>query len=117
MVEFILVTAILSTLTLGVIQLALVLHIRNTLLDAAAEGARYAALADRTPEDGAARSRDLVTVALGAGFAEDIRSSAGMYLGHPSVIVTITAPLPLIGPIGPGDGIEVVGHASRENID
>jgi hypothetical protein len=115
-VESLLVTVLLTTLALAVVQLALALHIRNTLLDAASEGARYGALADRGITDGADRARDLVTVALGAGFADDIRATTGTYLGHPAVIVTISAPLPLLGPLGPGDGIEVTGHAAQEAL-
>ncbi|MDQ2661335.1 MAG: pilus assembly protein, partial [Actinomycetota bacterium] len=41
--EFTLVGILLTVLALAVVQLALALHVRNTMLDAAAEGARYAA--------------------------------------------------------------------------
>jgi len=43
------VGALLTVLTLSVLQLGLALHIRNTVQDAAAEGARYGALADKRP--------------------------------------------------------------------
>ena len=65
-VDFVLVGALLTVLTLSVIQLGLALLIRNTVLDAAAEGARYAALADNGLDDGVQRTRDLITAALGA---------------------------------------------------
>lgn len=45
-VEFVLVGALLTLLTVSVLQFALALHVRSTLIDAAAEGARHAALAD-----------------------------------------------------------------------
>jgi len=39
------------------------------LVDCAAEGARYAALADRSPQDGAARTRALIGLSLAPGYA------------------------------------------------
>ncbi|WP_395983304.1 TadE/TadG family type IV pilus assembly protein, partial [Clavibacter michiganensis] len=42
------VGALLVVLALSVVQLALALHVRTTVLDAAAEGARTAALAGAT---------------------------------------------------------------------
>lgn len=45
-VDFVLVTVILVPLVLGIMQVALVLHVRNTLTSAASEGARYAATVD-----------------------------------------------------------------------
>ena len=58
-VEFVLVGTLLTLLTLSVLQLGLALLVRNTVLDAASEGARYAALADNDLPDGVARTRDL----------------------------------------------------------
>jgi Flp pilus assembly protein TadG len=112
--EFAMVGALLTVLTLSVIQLGLALHIRNTVLDAAAEGARFAALADNGLEDGAARTRDLITAALGHGYAAGITADYGNYLGHPAAIVTVRTPLPLIGLDG---GLEVAGRASVETLE
>ncbi len=75
--EFAMVGALLTVLTLSVIQLALALHIRNTVLDAAAEGARFAALADSSLSEGAARSRDLISTAIGPGYAADVTATYG----------------------------------------
>ncbi len=47
-----LVLLVLVPLFLGILQVALVLHVRNTLASAASEGARYGATADRGPADG-----------------------------------------------------------------
>ena len=115
--EFVMVVALLTLLTLSVLQLGLALHVRNTVLDAAAEGARYGALADNTLADGARRTRDLITVAIGAGYAGDVTATAGTYLQHPAVAVTVRTPLPLIGLIGVDGGLEVTGHAARESLD
>ena len=111
------VAALLTVLTLSVIQLGLALFIRNTVIDAAAEGARFGALADNSLGDGVARTTDLVTTALGPGYAKDVTAANGDYLGHPAVIVTVRAPLPLIGLIGIDDGLEVSGHAALETLD
>jgi TadE-like protein len=115
--EFVMVGALLTVLTLSVLQLGLALHIRNTVLDAAAEGARVGALADNSLADGAARTRELISTALGASFATDVSVSYGSYLGHPATIVTVRTPLPLIGLIGIDGGLEVQGHAALETLD
>lgn len=114
--EFVMVGALLTVLTLSVIQLGLALHIRNTVLDAASEGARFAALADSSLGEGVARSRDLITTAIGPGYAADVTATYGRYLGHSSAIVTVRTPLPLIGLFGIGGGLEVAGHAAVETI-
>ena len=53
--EFVMVGALLTVLTLAIMQLGLAQLVRNTVLDAAAEGARYAALADSGLGEGTAR--------------------------------------------------------------
>lgn len=113
-VEFALVSVLLTALVLGVLQLAFALHVRNTVLDAAAEGARYAALADRTPTDGAHRTRELITTAIGGSYAADVTAHHASVGNIPAVEVRVTASLPLVGPIGLTDGIEVSGHAAKE---
>jgi len=115
--EFAMVGALLTVLTLSVLQLGLALHIRNTVSDAASEGARFAALADNRLGDGVRRTEELITSALGAGYATDVRAEYGTYLGHPASIVTVRAPLPLIGLAGIDGGLEVVGHAAVETLD
>jgi Flp pilus assembly protein TadG len=114
--EFVMVGALLTVLTLSVIQLALALHIRNTVLDAASEGARFASLADSSLAEGVARSRDLITTALGPAYATDVTASYGRYRGTSSAIVTVRTPLPLIGLFGIDGGLEVSGHAAVETL-
>lgn len=115
--EFVMVSGLLVILTLSVIQLGLVLFIRNTVVDAAAEGARFGALADNSATDGIARSVDLITTALGPGYATDVTASTGSYLGHPALTITVQTPLPLIGLIGLDNGLEVSGHAAIESLN
>jgi Flp pilus assembly protein TadG len=116
-VEFTLVGVLLTILTLAVIQLGLALHVRNTVHDAAAEGARFAALADNAPADGVVRARQLITEAIGADYAGDVRVGTGEWMGHPAVIVTVRTTLPVVGLLGVGGGLEVSGHAAVETLD
>jgi Flp pilus assembly protein TadG len=113
-VEFVLVAALLTIVTLSVIQLGLALLIHNTVLDAASEGARYGALADNAPPDGVVRTRELITAAIGSSYAKNITVALGSYDGHPADIITVKTPLPLIGLAGVPNGLEVHGHAAME---
>jgi hypothetical protein len=115
--EFVMVGALLTVLTLSVLQLGLALHIRNTVVDAAAEGARFAALADNEPADGVARTIDLISAALSPGYARDVSAASGSFNGHPAIIVTVRTPLPLIGLVGIENGLEVSGRAAVETLD
>lgn len=116
-VEFALVGAILTVLTVSVLQLALALHVRNTVIDAAAEGARFAALGDNTPVDGIARCRALITAAIGPDYATDISAASASWRGFPAVTITVRTMLPLIGLLGVGGALEVSGHAVVETLD
>lgn len=110
------VGALLTILTLSVMQLGLALHIRNTVLDAASEGARYGALADNSLADGSRRTRDLIATALGEDYANNVTARYGDYLGEEATVVTVRTPLPLVGLIGIDDGLEVSGHAAVETL-
>lgn len=111
------VGALLVVLTLAVLQLALVLHVRNTAIDAAAEGARQAALAGNSSEAGVDRTRELISAALSDGFAENVSVRQVDVEGVPLVEVTVRAPLPLVGLIGISDGLEVSGRAPVEQLE
>ncbi|HZL01535.1 MAG TPA: TadE family protein [Cellulomonas sp.] len=113
-VDFVLVAGLVTLLFVGVVQLALVQHIRNTLTDCASEGARVGALADRGPADGAARTRELVRTSLAPRYAEDVEADDVVIDGIEMVEVRVTAPLPLVGLLGPGGALTVRGHAVRE---
>lgn len=115
-VEFALVVALLVVLALGVVQLALALHVRNTVADAAAEGARYAALADVPASAGAERAEELIATALGGGYPAAASATETSVLGYPAVRVEVRAPLPIVGLLGPAGIIEAEGHAARETL-
>lgn len=116
-VEFTLVTVLLTLLTVSVMQLGLALHVRNTVTDAAAEGARFAALADNGLAEGVERTRQLISTAVGADYAHDVSASYGSYLGHSSAEVRVVTTLPVIGLLGIERGLEVTAHAAVETLD
>ncbi|MHA7142249.1 TadE family protein [Arthrobacter sp. Sr33] len=119
MVDFALIGGLLTVIFVAVIQLTLVLHVRNTLIDAASSGARYGTLADRTAADAQQRTGVIISTALSDGYAEQISVDEINQNGLSLLAVTVRAPLPVIGLIGPAGVLEVTGHAvlPREPTD
>ena len=115
-VEFVLVGALLTVLTLSVIQLGLGLYVRNVVHDAAVEGAHVAALADTDRAEGVQRTRLLISRAVGSAFATDVRARESTALGTATVEITLRTTLPLIGLIGVPSGLEVTGRAPVERL-
>jgi len=113
-VDFTLVSVLVLVLFLGVLQVALAVHVRATLVDCAAEGARVAGRADRGPADGVARTRELVVASLSARYAHDVVARETVVDGLPVVEVTVSAPLPVIGLLGPTGMVTVEGRALEE---
>jgi len=113
-VDFVLVLLVVVPLVLGILQVALTLHVRNTLAAAAAEGARYAATADRGPAEGEAVTRAQVADAIAGRFAQDVTVAQTVVGGRPTTVVTVRAVVPALGIGGPGVAIEVSGHAVEE---
>jgi Flp pilus assembly protein TadG len=113
-VDFVLVLVVLIPLFLGILQVALVLLVRNTLTAAASEGARYAATADRGPEDGVARARSQIEGAISGRFAQAVRATPVVVDGAPGIEITVRARVPALGIGGPAVEIEVSGHAVEE---
>lgn len=116
-VENLLVTVLLTTLALAVVQLALALHVRTTVSDAASEGARYGALAGNGPADAVQRTGELIDEAIGDGYASRIQAAYGDYRGHAAIAVTVDGTLPVIGLLGVGEGLHAVGRAAVETLD
>lgn len=99
---------------LGVVQLALTLHVRTLLTDAAAEGARYAALRGSDLAAGEQRTSELITGVLPSSYAQDVAAGYDSLGGTTLVTVTVSAPMPLLGLLGPAGTIEVTGRAVEE---
>lgn len=114
--EFVLVGALLTVLTLGVLQLGLAVYVRNVVHDAAVEGAFHAALADTSLAQGAQRTAQVITRAVGSDYAQDVRARETTALGHRAVEVTVTTTLPLVGLLGLPAALEVSAHAPRESL-
>ncbi len=115
MAEVVLVSGLLALLFAGLLQLGFALHVRNTLIWCASEGARVAARAGANPADGVARTRDLIAsslpgepdVAVQAG-----RASAG---GVEVVEIGVVTMLPVLGMFGPPAGLSIHGRAFAED--
>lgn len=112
--DFVLVGALTTLVVVAVVQLAVVLHVRNTLVSCAAEGARAAARADVSPQVGAQRARELIEADLSAAYARDVRAGTERLDGLDTVVVRVRAPLPVLGLVGVGRSVDVRGHALRE---
>ena len=113
-VDFVLVLVVLVPLFLGILQVALVLHVRNTLTSAASEGARYAATVDRSAEAGVQRTRAQIDGALAERFARDVTATETTLDGVPVVRVDVRAEVPPLGIWGPAVELVVSGHAIEE---
>ena len=115
-VEFLLVGTLLTALTLAVLQLAFAVYVRNVVHDAAVEGAYHAALADIGPAEGEQRTRETITRAIGASYAERITVTESQDLGQPTIEVRVHTTLPIIGLLGVPYAWEVSADAPRESL-
>lgn len=116
-VEFLLVSIVLTALTLGVLQLAVAVYLRNLTQDAAVEGAYFAALADVQTAEGAARARAILERAVGDGFV-DSATARLVGRGDTAVVeVRVTTRLPIIGLFGIPEGWEVTARAPLESLE
>ena len=116
-VEFVLVTILVLFLFLVVMQIGQVLHARNVLVAAAAEGARFGANADRADEDGAVRALQVVAGSLPGTVADSATARAVPRAAgaDPQLVdIELSSDLPVIflkvGPLH----LTVHGHALKE---
>lgn len=113
-VDFVLVVVVLMPLFLGILQVGLVLHVRNTLTSAASEGARYAATADQPLGAGVARTREQIAAAVAGRFARHVTARRVLVAGAPGVEVDVEAEVPPLGLWGPAVTVHASGHAVEE---
>ena len=73
--EFALVASLLALILAGALQIGLVIHVRNTVIDSAIAGARQASLADQSPRDGKRLTSDLIRVSVGERYAQKVTVS------------------------------------------
>lgn len=113
--EFALITPLLLFVVLGVLQVTLALFIRTSLISAAEEGARGAALAGSDIGFGQQRAAQLARSSVAGVGVSDITGRLIAIDGAPAVEMVITAELPLIGFFGPVP-MQVTGRAIVEHV-
>jgi len=112
--DFALVSVVLVPLFFGVLQIALVWHVKTTLTSAASEGARHGASYDRTTEDGRRRTAAVIDDVFGADFDDSVSGRQTTVDGQPVVEVTVRAHVPVLAFWGPSIAVEARGHAIKE---
>lgn len=113
-VDFVLVALVLLPLFLGLVQVGIVLHVRNAAAAAATEGARYAARSGSADGVGVARARDQLDGVVGDRFVDAVLGRDVVVDGVALAEVEIRLHVPALGWWGPGVALDVVGHGVRE---
>jgi Flp pilus assembly protein TadG len=113
-VDFVMVSMLVVPLFLGILQVGLFLYVRNTVTAAASEGAHYAAVLNREPADGEARTRELVDGVVRNELIDSVTAETVDVDGQPGVLVVVEAHMPPLGLWGPGLKFHVEGHAIKE---
>lgn len=101
-------------LTLAVLHVTFLAHVRAIAIDSAIEGAAFAALADTSDLDGVERTRNLLADGIAASLIHDVVLSSRDVHGVSLVTVRVTMGVPLIGPWLPVGEFEAIGRAVRE---
>lgn len=115
--EFALIASLLALILAGALQIGLVIHVRNTVIDSAIAGARQASLADQTPRDGQKLTRDLIRVSVGERYAQKVTVSTSQRGAVEIVEVRVMTPLPVLGLWGPAEVWDLRGRSIVEDID
>ncbi|GAA1632191.1 MULTISPECIES: TadE/TadG family type IV pilus assembly protein [Brevibacterium] len=115
--EFALVASLLALVLAGALQIGLVIHVRNTVIDSAIAGARQAGLADQTAGDGRRLTAQLITASLGERYAEAISVDTESNGNVEIVEVRVRTPLPVLGLWGPAEVWDLRGRSIVEDID
>ena len=115
--EFALIASLLALILAGALQIGLVIHVRNTVIDSAIAGARQASLADQTPRDGQKLTRDLIRVSVGERYAQKVTVSTSQCGAVEIVEVRVTTPLPVLGLWGPAEVWDLRGRSIVEDVD
>lgn len=107
------VLALLVLLFLALVQGAVAVQARNTMIDAASAGARYGALADRTAADGVARTEDILASGVISPQGTQVSVENLDDGGTPVLRITVTGTMPVFGLWASPIHWEVHGHAYR----
>lgn len=112
--EFVLVLVVLVPLVFGIAQVALVMHVRNTMTAAASDGARAAAGLDGSIDDARIRARDVLSTTLADRYAEGVTARETRVDGMTAVEVRVSGSVPPLGLWGPRVEVDAVGRAVRQ---
>lgn len=110
-----LVAPLLLLVALAVVQAALLMHVRASLVSAAAEGARAGSLAGAEPGVGILRARDLAAQNVSAAVISDVVAERDLIGGLSVLTIRIDADVPLLAVLG-STHLEVEGHALIEGV-
>lgn len=113
--DFVLLAGLVSLIFVAVLQVGYALHIRNTATAHAVEGARLAARADTTGQDGATRAEELLRSTAPGRYGTTVASDETVINGVRVSRITIDLPLPVIGPLGFPGTMSVTGLAYSED--
>lgn len=114
--DFVLVAVILVPLMLGLLQVGLVMHVRNTLTAAASEGSRHGAGLNRSLADAEQRTREQIRGVLAGRYANSVRARRITVDGVGLTQVQIQVRVPALGVWGPAVELDVRGHAVTETV-
>ena len=113
-----LVSILIVTLLLAVLQVAVYVHVRNVVTASAQAGARFAANADVDSASGAARTLEVVARATTVRTAEGLVCTSGEQVdgtGLTLVVVQCSGTVPtLLAALGNLLPLEVTGRAVKE---
>ena len=117
-VDFVMVSILIVTLLLAVLQVAVYVHVRNVATASAQEGARYAANADVDSALGAARTVEIVARATSQQTADGLRCTSAEEVdpsGLTLVVVRCSGSVPaLLASLGNLLPLEVTGRSVKE---
>jgi len=114
-VDFVMVGALVIVVFVALLQVALGVYARNVLTDAAGDGARRAALVGGTEAEARRRVQTLSDAALRRGYVDTVTVSRVPSGDLTIVQVTVKAPFPVLGLLGPGGTLTVTGRAVDES--
>jgi Flp pilus assembly protein TadG len=119
-VDFVMVSILIVTLLLAVLQVAVYVHVRNVVTASAQAGARYAANADVASALGAPRTVEVVARATSPQTADGLACTSGEEAdpsGLTLVVVRCTGSVPaLLASLGNLLPLEVTGRAVKEAV-
>jgi Flp pilus assembly protein TadG len=119
-VDFVMVSILIVTLLLAVLQVAVYVHVRNVVTASAQAGARYAADADVDSGLGAARTVEVVARATSNQTAHGLACTSAEEAdpsGLTLVVVRCTGAVPaLLASLGNLLPLEVTGRAVKEGV-